>query len=52
MHIHVHVFKGVTQMIVNVNQCASYFDETAHALKFSAVAKQARFEQSLPLPIR
>ncbi len=27
-------------MIVNVNQCASTFDETLHALKYSAVAKQ------------
>ena len=27
-------------MIVNVNQCASGFDETMHVLKFSAIAKQ------------
>ncbi len=27
-------------MVVNVNQCASMFDETLHALKYSAVAKQ------------
>ena len=27
-------------MIVNVNQCASTFDETLHALKYSAIAKQ------------
>ena len=27
-------------MIVNINQCASTFDETLHALKYSAVAKQ------------
>ena len=27
-------------MIVNVNQCASMFDETQHVFKFSAIAKQ------------
>lgn len=27
-------------MIVNVNQCASMFDETLHVFKFSAIAKQ------------
>lgn len=27
-------------MIVNVNQCASAFDETLHALKFSAIARK------------
>ena len=27
-------------MIVNVNECASAFDETLHALKFSAIAKK------------
>ena len=29
-------------MIVNVNQCASAFDETLHALKFSALAKKVK----------
>ncbi|KPP73050.1 kinesin-like protein KIF20A-like [Scleropages formosus] len=32
--------KGVASMIVNVNQCASTYDETLHVMKFSAVAKQ------------
>lgn len=27
-------------MIVNINQCASTYDETLHVMKFSAVAKQ------------
>jgi hypothetical protein len=30
-------------MIVNVNQCASMFDETLHVFKFSAVAKQVSY---------
>ena len=29
-------------MIVNINQCASNYDETLHVMKFSAVAKQVR----------
>lgn len=32
--------KGKTSMIVNINQCASTYDETLHVMKFSAVAKQ------------
>lgn len=32
--------KGKASMIVNINQCAATFDETYHALKFSAIAKQ------------
>ena len=32
--------KGRASMIVNVNQVASLFDETLHALKYSAIAKQ------------
>ncbi|XP_077992075.1 uncharacterized protein LOC144446196 [Glandiceps talaboti] len=32
--------KGKASMIVNVNQCASMFDETMHVMKFSAIAKQ------------
>ncbi|MGH0149666.1 UNVERIFIED_CONTAM: hypothetical protein FKN15_015785 [Acipenser sinensis] len=32
--------KGRACMIVNINQCASTFDETLHVMKFSAVAKQ------------
>ena len=35
-------------MIVNINQCASNYDETLHVMKFSAVAKQVRL-QSLQL---
>lgn len=35
--------KGKASMIVNVNQNASCFDETYHALKYSAVAKQVSF---------
>ena len=27
-------------MIVNISQCASAFDETLHALKFSAIARK------------
>lgn len=27
-------------MIININQCASTYDETLHVMKFSAVAKQ------------
>ena len=27
-------------MVVNVNMCASLFDETFHVLKFSAIAKK------------
>lgn len=32
--------KGRACMIVNANMCASGFDETAHVLKFSAIAKE------------
>ncbi|KAJ6650315.1 hypothetical protein lerEdw1_013401, partial [Lerista edwardsae] len=32
--------KGKACMIVNVNQCASTYDETLHVMKFAAVAKQ------------
>lgn len=30
-------------MIVNINQMASLFDETLHALKYSAIAQQVIF---------
>lgn len=30
-------------MIVNINQCASTYDETLHVMKFSALAKQVSF---------
>ncbi|XP_078543417.1 kinesin-like protein KIF20A [Lissotriton helveticus] len=32
--------KGKACMIVNINQCASNYDETLHVMKFSAVAKE------------
>ncbi|XP_051789913.1 kinesin-like protein KIF20A isoform X2 [Erpetoichthys calabaricus] len=32
--------RGKSCMIVNINQCASLYDETLHALKFSAIATQ------------
>ncbi|XP_041669619.1 kinesin-like protein KIF20A isoform X2 [Cheilinus undulatus] len=32
--------KGRASMIVNINQCASTYDETLHVMKFAAVAKQ------------
>ncbi|XP_050972198.1 kinesin-like protein KIF20A [Labeo rohita] len=32
--------RGRASMIVNINQCASTYDETIHVMKFSAVAKQ------------
>ncbi|XP_078508846.1 kinesin-like protein KIF20A isoform X2 [Lissotriton helveticus] len=32
--------RGQSCMIVNINQCASTYDETLHALKFSAIANQ------------
>ena len=33
-------------MIVNVSQCASAFDETFHALKFSAIARKVKISGS------
>ena len=39
-------------MIVNINQCASMYDETLNVLKFSAVAQKVYFpanSYSLPL---
>ncbi|MCJ8731715.1 hypothetical protein PDJAM_G00202750 [Pangasius djambal] len=32
--------RGRASMIVNINQCASTYDETLHVMKFSAVAKE------------
>ncbi|XP_029439174.1 kinesin-like protein KIF20A [Rhinatrema bivittatum] len=40
---------GRSCMIVNINQCASTYDETLHALKFSAIASQ--LVQSPPLKL-
>uniref|UniRef100_V9KF28 Kinesin-like protein n=1 Tax=Callorhinchus milii TaxID=7868 RepID=V9KF28_CALMI len=32
--------KGKACMIININQCASTYDETLHVMKFSGIAKQ------------
>uniref|UniRef100_UPI00398F382E uncharacterized protein n=1 Tax=Pristiophorus japonicus TaxID=55135 RepID=UPI00398F382E len=32
--------KGKACIIININQCASMYDETLHVMKFSAIAKQ------------
>ncbi|CAL9685590.1 unnamed protein product [Knipowitschia caucasica] len=32
--------KGISSMVVNINPCASIYDETLQALKFSAIATQ------------
>ncbi|XP_030630605.1 kinesin-like protein KIF20A [Chanos chanos] len=32
--------RGRVSMIININQCASTYDETLHVMKFSAIAKQ------------
>lgn len=34
--------RGRSCMIVNINQCASTYDETLHVAKFSAIASQVR----------
>ncbi|CAH1784367.1 unnamed protein product [Owenia fusiformis] len=39
--------KGKASMIVNINQCATMFDETLHVCKFSAIAKQIKVEQEV-----
>ncbi|MFT7807231.1 kinesin-like protein KIF20B [Arapaima gigas] len=43
--------RGKTCMIVNINQCASMFDETLNVLKFSAVAQKVVVLSSKPLPV-
>ncbi|XP_023686718.1 kinesin-like protein KIF20B isoform X1 [Paramormyrops kingsleyae] len=43
--------RGKTCMIVNVNQCASMFDETLNVLKFSAVAQKVVVLNTKPLPV-
>uniref|UniRef100_A0A3B4X6G5 Zgc:56231 n=1 Tax=Seriola lalandi dorsalis TaxID=1841481 RepID=A0A3B4X6G5_SERLL len=40
--------KGRASMIVNINQCASTYDETLHVMKFSAVANQLQVVQVMP----
>ncbi|KAM6996878.1 kinesin-like protein KIF20B isoform 2-T2 [Tautogolabrus adspersus] len=42
---------GKACMIVNVNQCASMYDETLNVLKFSAVAQKVVVLATKPLPI-
>ncbi|XP_018616373.2 kinesin-like protein KIF20B [Scleropages formosus] len=42
--------RGKACMIVNVNQCASMFDETLNVLKFSALAQKVMVPNSKPLP--
>ncbi|ROL48129.1 Kinesin-like protein KIF20A [Anabarilius grahami] len=39
--------RGKACMIVNINQCASTYDETLHVMKFSAVAKQVIPQRSI-----
>lgn len=34
--------RGTSTMVVNINPCASIYDETLQALKFSAIATQVR----------
>ncbi|XP_024857829.1 kinesin-like protein KIF20B isoform X2 [Kryptolebias marmoratus] len=43
--------RGKACMIVNINQCASMYDETLNALKFSAVAQKVVVLSSRPPPI-
>ncbi|XP_032408498.1 LOW QUALITY PROTEIN: kinesin-like protein KIF20B [Xiphophorus hellerii] len=42
--------RGRACMIVNINQCASMYDETLNVLKFSAVAQKVVVLISRPLP--
>lgn len=44
--------QGHVNMIVNVNQCASMFDETLHVFKFSAIAKQVVITQKPDIKTR
>ncbi|OCT87642.1 hypothetical protein XELAEV_18021339mg [Xenopus laevis] len=41
--------RGRSCMIVNINQCASTYDETLYAMKFSAIASQ--LVQALPVKV-
>uniref|UniRef100_A0A8C4GGY7 Kinesin-like protein KIF20B n=2 Tax=Dicentrarchus labrax TaxID=13489 RepID=A0A8C4GGY7_DICLA len=43
--------RGKACMIVNINQCASMYDETLNVLKFSAVAQKVVVLSTKPLPI-
>lgn len=42
--------RGVSCMVVNLNPCASIYDETLQALKFSAIATQVRKGISFNMP--
>ncbi|NWH63466.1 KI20B protein, partial [Geococcyx californianus] len=42
--------KGKVYMIVNINQCASVYDETLNALKFSAIAQKVLLTNASVLP--
>ncbi|PIO25296.1 hypothetical protein AB205_0185720 [Aquarana catesbeiana] len=43
--------RGKSCMIVNINQCASTYDETLHAMKFSAIASQVVGCSGCVLPV-
>ncbi|XP_061088732.1 kinesin-like protein KIF20B [Conger conger] len=43
--------RGKACMIVNINQCASMYDETLNVLKFSAVAQKVVVLNAKPLPV-
>ncbi|XP_068424378.1 kinesin-like protein KIF20B isoform X2 [Clinocottus analis] len=43
--------RGKACMIVNINQCASMYDETLNVLKFSAVAQKVVVLSTRPAPI-
>ncbi|XP_036405342.1 kinesin-like protein KIF20B [Megalops cyprinoides] len=43
--------RGKACMIVNINQCASMYDETLNVLKFSAVAQKVVVLNTKPLPV-
>uniref|UniRef100_A0A3P8N9Y9 Kinesin motor domain-containing protein n=1 Tax=Astatotilapia calliptera TaxID=8154 RepID=A0A3P8N9Y9_ASTCA len=42
--------RGKACMIININQCASMYDETLNVLKFSAVAQKVVVLSSKPVP--
>lgn len=43
--------RGKVSMIVNVNQCASMYDETLNVLKLSAVAQKVCIPVCFPLTV-
>lgn len=44
--------RGRSSMVVNINPCASTYDETLQALKFSAIATQVQTALALQLIIQ